>query len=40
MEQILENELEALSVGYLEKTTEEVFPSWMETLGIFTPEVK
>ncbi len=40
MEQILEDELEALSVSYLERTIEEVFPSWTEALGIFTLEVK
>ncbi len=34
MEQILEGELEALNVDYMEKTTKEVLPSQMVTMGI------
>jgi hypothetical protein len=33
MEQILEGELEALSVDYMEKTTKEMLPSQTITMG-------
>jgi hypothetical protein len=40
MEQILEEELEALNKSYLEKTTEEVFPSRTEAMDISIPKTK
>jgi hypothetical protein len=40
MEQILEEELEALNVDYLERTTKEVLPSWMVAMGASMPVIK
>jgi hypothetical protein len=40
MEQIFKKELEALSVGYLKKITEEVLPSRTITMGASIPIIK
>jgi hypothetical protein len=37
---ILEEELKALSVGYLEKIAEEVLPSQTVVVGVFIPIIK
>jgi hypothetical protein len=40
MEQKLEEELETLSASYPKRTTKEVLPSWMATVGASILEVK
>ncbi len=40
MEQILEEELEALNVGYLKRTTKEVLSSQMVAMGTSMPTIK
>jgi hypothetical protein len=40
MEQILEEELEALNVSYLERIIEKVLPSWTVTMGASIPIIK
>jgi hypothetical protein len=40
MEQILEEELEALSASYLERITEEMLPSQMVFVSASIPTVK
>jgi hypothetical protein len=40
MEQILEEELEALSKGYMERIIEEFLPSRMEAMDISIPKTK
>jgi hypothetical protein len=40
MEQILEEELEALNVNYLERTTKEVLPSRTIIMGTSIPIIK
>jgi len=40
MEQILEEKLGALSVGYMERTTKEVLPSRIIAVGTSIPDIK
>jgi len=40
MEQILEEELGALSASYMERTTKEVLPSWILAMGASILNVK
>jgi len=40
MEQILEEKLGTLSVGYMERTTKEVLPSRIIAVGASIPDIK